>query len=53
MDFRYSEARSQNAVLDITSEYEPLAPILTNSGERSAYYPADLGSLFAYDGELS
>ncbi|KAF9451483.1 hypothetical protein P691DRAFT_663049, partial [Macrolepiota fuliginosa MF-IS2] len=46
-----SEARAQNAMLDSSSEYEPLAVVLTDSGERSAYYPADLGSLFSYDGE--
>lgn len=46
-----SEARAQNAAVDINSEYEPLAPVLTDSGNKSAFYPADLGSLFSYDGE--
>lgn len=41
----------QNANLDISSEYEPLAPVLMDSGEKSGYYPADLGSLFSYDGK--
>lgn len=47
----FREARAQNATLDMSCEYEPLAIILAESGERSEYYPADLGSLFSYDGE--
>ncbi|KXN85302.1 Putative 2-hydroxyacid dehydrogenase UNK4.10 [Leucoagaricus sp. SymC.cos] len=46
-----SEARTQNSTLNINSEYESLAPILTDSGDKSALYPADLGNLFSYDEE--
>ncbi|KAH6914340.1 hypothetical protein BKA70DRAFT_1421119 [Coprinopsis sp. MPI-PUGE-AT-0042] len=44
-----SRSRSANSGLQAEHLYEPLAIVLTPEGKRSRWWPADLGSLFAYD----
>jgi len=44
-----SRSRSANSSLQAEHLYEPLAIVLTPEGKRSRWWPADLGSLFAYD----
>lgn len=43
-----SEARMANAQLDSTDLYKPLAVVVTSAGKKSANFPLDMCSLFAY-----
>lgn len=44
-----SKSRIKNATLDVSSQDEPIEPVLTENGERSQYFPATLRTLFSYN----
>ncbi|TFK23939.1 hypothetical protein FA15DRAFT_670026 [Coprinopsis marcescibilis] len=44
-----SRSRIDNSELEAKNLYDPLSVVLTPEGKQSKYWPADLGSLFAYD----
>lgn len=52
-NLNYSEAKVKNANIHAEDQDEPLVQVLKADGTRSEWFPADLRSLFSYDGELS